>query len=247
MLIFTKKIVPGIFVMLAFAGMVQAQDAEEEIGKINRKFNEIHQFCGSTEMRLYPSYTSLTPAETEKMKMCRSGKNSWHHDGSMETILNARYDITVDHESEMIVAKKRVEEKNPADFENKLKINFDSLLMIADTTAKAPVLTVSEAGKKRKKIRAEVYRGEYKAWEVIYSSDYTVEKFVMYFRQAVPVIDDKPDTPRIEMDFRWNDPVAEASLFDEKKYISINGKEVKGAGKLAGYQVINLTGFDVAP
>lgn len=224
------------------------QDVKEEMNKIAERYKNLKHFSMQIKMELFPKFNSTVPIEEQNMWVARSGENFSTKMPGTFSLANDHYELGVDDESKLITIQKR-KAKKVLDASSAIKINFDSLLSSIDSSDVSPhlkLLNKNTNGLRVIKIDSDF--GEYESYLIYYNNKYIIEKIVMFYSTALPILsEDNPAKPKIVMSFiDFNEsPSLAPNLFSESAIISVNGNKVKGIGKYSEYKIVNLLNFDI--
>lgn len=227
------------FLLLGISMRAQKNDAVvEELKKVNTSLKK----CPSVKMDVaytyFSSYTSKIPIEVQKGKIKKKGNSQYSSLLGTTTVLNDKYLLVVDSNSQRIIVSDRKTTSAPQEVND---IDLEKMMKIYNSPV--PVTSGNLTGYKF--VCKPNVNTEHSIIEIYYSKkNYVIEKLVFYYQQAMPVDPDKEDgavdKPRLEIVFsniNLNAGLTDAD-FSEKNYIKIEGKEMKSLPKYNMFQVI---------
>ncbi len=245
-----KKLIT-ICTCLLLSSSLFAQTAHEVFEKIAASYEQRQHLGFQMDIELYPSYSSSKVVERQSIKIRRSGKKHFNQVNEMKTITTEKYQMMVDHEQKVIVLDYRPAPAPKKQKTLELDVPAEQMQALLDAAssgqAKAPELSLIEKnGRTALKYTFDA-RAEFKEVHIWYNSKYMITSIDMMHNTVMPIIEDKPDKPRMSIRFNeYNSSQQSSSYFDLTPYLNISRKEVRVASKYTEYTFFNNTSIPSA-
>ncbi len=224
--------------LLALIGQLVAfaQSPMAEAKKINEWYNNKKAFQVNLNYLLYTDSTLKNPVEQHKGFFVRKGTNTYLNSLSTETMVNAQYQITVNHEQKILLASKNNSIDEPQ-FDQNQPLEIDGLL------EKALKMKITKQSKTRQILTMFYQSGDYSQVKLVYNPiTHQLLELHMAFSGTEGINWPYPDKiPYLVIKYykvKVNHKVS-ATFFDEKKYIQVKNGQVKPAATLKTYQLFS--------
>ncbi len=224
---------------VASATETPAQKARTDFQKVNSLYAATPSYSLDMQYSVFDSHAGGNLVEQKAGKYIKHGDMSYSRLLEIETIVNPRRTITVNHEDRFIVisdTKKMELSPLQTDVQNLLAQCSHIKVQDLGTSERHYTFLFSEEEEEAEFSQIDM---------VINLKDYSIKKMVLYYNQQLPLTENdyyaKAKKPRLEITYQAFVPLTSvnASLFAETAYVSEANAVYKGKGKCASYEVIN--------
>jgi hypothetical protein len=214
-----KMIFFGFALISSIFFKTSAQDAKNDITKINKAYTDLLSFSENITYTLYSDFTSLIPNSTEKGVLVKSGNNQYMKISSTEIITAENYQLVIESDNKIIMYGNK-----PAASKETNAVDLDKTLKLCNT------VTLLEINGKDKGYKFEFAKGtfdEYAAVSVWFdTTNYLLSKITLYYNSTPEEYEGLTTKPR--MDITYSDISVTVSLpsstFAVETYLSeVNG------------------------
>ncbi len=238
---------PVAFLLLAsVAGATNSpiEKAQIDFKKVNDRYTATASYSLDIRYSVFDSHAGGNLVEQKSGKYLKHGALSYSKVLDVETIINPKRTLIVNHEDKfMVITDTRKVELSP------LQADAAALLKLCSS------IEVEEQGTSGRHYTlnfSEEEDHEFSKIEVFINlSDYSLKKMILYYNQEMPLDANdyyaKEKKPRLEIVYTSFTPVASlnSAFFEESAYLSetstgsATGITYKGKGKCATYEIIN--------
>jgi|GEM_PF-1911633 len=233
---------------LAGATNTPLEKAQTDFKKVNDLYKATTSYSLDIRYSVFDSHTGGNLVEQKSGKYLKHGAMSYSKVLDVETIINPKRTLIVNHEDKfMVITDTRKIELSPlqADAATLLKLCTSIEVEEQGTSARHYTLNFSEE-EEHEFSKIEIF---------INLSDYSLNKMILYYNQEMPLDANdyyaKEKKPRLEIVYKSFTPVASfnPAVFEESTYLSETPASrpvvteantiYKGKGKCATYEIIN--------
>ncbi len=231
---------------ICFLFSAWTQDLKKDLDQMRRQYEQIDAFELHLAYLAYEDHQSSKVQDQTEAVYIKKGNQYYTRVYSVETLVNERYVIALDHTEKLFMIDRRPKDGS------KVEMNTDGLGNVIDELAAkieqgGPVIARKEYAESPGGLATHTIwfnQGPYTKQEITYKkSSYLLQKNTVYFREEQEMEEGKPLTkPRLEMVYRKFDesPALSPDFFSEERFVSIvPNKSLKLKLKYTGYQVIN--------
>lgn len=221
-----------------------AEKARLDFKKVNDLYAATASYSLDIQYTVFDSHAGGNLVEQKSGKYLKHGAQSYSKVLDVETIINPKRTLVVNHEDKFIViTDTRKVELSP------LQADAATLLQLCTS------IDVEEQGTSGRHYTlnfSEEEEHEFSKIEIFINlSDYSLKKMILYYNQEMPLDANdyyaKEKKPRLEIVYKSFTSTAShnPSLFEESSYLNttLTGSEVntiyKGKGRCASYEIIN--------
>lgn len=224
---------------VALATETPAEKARTDFQKVNSLYASTASYSLDIQYSVFDNHTGGNLVEQKAGKYIRYQDMSYSKLLDIETIVNPKRTIIVNHEDRFIViADTKKTELSP------LQTDMGNLL------GQCSHITVQDVGSTERhytlSFSEEESESEFSKIELVINlTNYSIKKMTLYYNQEMPLTENdyyaKEKKPRLEIVYKTFTPNAaiNVNLFSETAYVSEANAVYKGKGKCAAYEVIN--------
>lgn len=216
-----------------------AQNAKQDILKINETYTSLEDLSMDITYTLFPSAKSKVPAETHAGCFKQHGIMKYSKVKDIEAVHNKNYSLVIDNDDKLIVVA------NPAKF-SASKITMLDLEKSLSLCSSVEFIGTTGNQSGYKLVFKQNAPSEYDAVELYFNKKtFLVEKLVMYYRQTIKLNEEDPnsakDKPRLEIAFSNASlkKITDISFFLEEKFIEKKKGKYYTASAYNSYQLID--------
>lgn len=237
--IFWAMMIALLFVAPASAAASNpAEKARMDFKKVNDLYTATTSYSLDIQYSVFDSHAGGNLVEQKSGKYLRYQESSYSKVLDIETIVNPKRTIVVNHEDKFVVITdtKKID-LSPLQTDVEKLLGLCSSIQVEDEGSAVRHYTLhfsTDGDPEFSKIEIFINLG-----------DYSIRKMVLYYNEEMPLNQNdyyaKEKKPRLEIVYRSFTPITAAStaLFSESAYISENNAVYKGKGKAASYEIIN--------
>lgn len=215
-----------------------AEKARVDFKKVNDLYSATTSYSLDIQYSVFDSHAGGNLVEQKSGKYLRYQESSYSKVLDIETIVNPKRTIVVNHEDKFVVITdtKKIS-LSPLQTDVEKLLGLCSSIQVEDEGSAVRHYTLhfsADGDPEFSKIEIFINLG-----------DYSIRKMVLYYNEEMPLDQNdyyaKEKKPRLEVVYRSFTPVTTASavLFSEATYISENNAVYRGKGKTASYEIIN--------
>lgn len=230
-----------VFLLAAFVAKAEtpAEKARIDFQKVNNLYASTASYSVDIQYSVFDSHQGGNLVEQKSGKYIKHGDMSYSKLLDIETIVNPKRTVIVNHEDKFIVVTDtRKVELSPlqTDVESLLKLCSSIKTQDLGTTERHYTLSFSEDEDEAEFSKIEL---------VINLTNYSIKKMILYYNQEMPLTENdyyaKEKKPRLEIVYKAFTPLSSVNtaVFAESAYVSETNSVYKGKGKCASYEVIN--------
>lgn len=221
------------------AGETPVEKARVDFQKVNQLYAATVSYSLDIQYTVYDAHSGGNLVEQKQGKYIRHHDQSYSKLLEVETIVNPKHTIVVNHEDQfMVIADTRKMEALPMQADMAKLLAQCSNVVVKDLGASERRYTL--------RFSDEEEESEFSEIELVISlSNYSIRKLTLYYNQELPLTENdyqaKAKKPRLEIVYKSFTPLTTVNmnLFAESAYLSESNGIYKGKGKNAAYEVIN--------
>lgn len=224
-----------------YAGNTPIEKAKADFKKMNSVYDLTPTFSLDIQYCVFDNHVNGNLVENKSGKYFKVNNQSYTKLLNIETIVNAKNTIVVNHEDKVIVITdtKKIE-LSP------IQTNMDTLLKLCKS------IRAVDLGVTERHYILEFDDDEYSEFSqidiYINLTNYSIKKLVLFYNQTLPL--DQNDyyaeekKPRLEITYKTFKKIANVTpaiteLFNEPNYLIVFGDSYKCSNKYSNYKVIN--------
>lgn len=207
----------SLLLALCLPGLLTGQDARADFDRINQGYLQSEQYQLEVQIEVYPGPDATDAIQTNRISVKRMGKQFHTQQGEIETLVNARYGLLINHQKKKIVVQPAAYTQLP-----------DQALFVLDST----LSQWADIDYQRLSPQAAAYhlrggKGAYTRMSVYFHpKSFHLQKLVFFPRKKMRVAGTAPHLVRFEVvfeQFRAKARFSEAD-FSERPFI----RRIKG-------------------
>ncbi len=216
-----------------------AEKARADFQKVNKLYETTPSYSLDLQYSVFDSHNGGNLVEQKPGKYVKHGDMSYSRLLDIETIVNPKRTVVVNHEDKFIViTDTRKVELSPlqTDVESLLKQCSSIKVQDLGTSERHYILSFSELEEESEFSKIEL---------VINLANYSIKKMTLYYNQEMPLTENdyyaKEKKPRLEIVYKAFTSLSSVNpaMFAESAYVSETNSVYKGKGKCSAYEVIN--------
>jgi len=216
-----------------------AEKARVDFQKVNSLYASTASYSLDIQYTVFDNHTGGNLVEQKSGKYIRHQEMSYSKLLDVETIVNPKRTIVVNHEDRFIViADTKKTELSPlqTDMGNLLGQCSNIIIRDVGSTERHYTLSFSEEESESEFSKIEL---------VINLTNYSIKKMTLYYNQEMPLTENdyyaKEKKPRLEIVYKTFTSLSSVNpvMFAESAYVSETNSVYKGKGKCSAYEVIN--------
>jgi len=235
MLNFYKKIFfVGLF--FPFCVIAFAQNAKDELIKINKSFFQLNKFEVDVMFNTYVDNVKSKSEQSESCKMIRNDVNFYYRQKNYEVVKSGDYSISIDHRNKIMSVN---HSKRNSSKQSKMPDAWniiDSLFNLYES------VSVQQINNSKNKITFTFKTGKLKKCDVFYDSQsYLIESIVSEYRNKIELEDKKFHSIKTEVIYsNFSKSIKnENKYFGIENYISQKSNKVFINNRYDEYQLIS--------
>ena len=220
------------------ANLVIAQDSKRELENISRTYKELESYKCKVSVKVFETYTSVTPVESIESTVFHSSNKYLYSMGGTIQLTDGNAHVIVDSSNKAIVISEK-----PKGFGTAQQMELDTIIKYFSAEIVTKPTGTSLGRMVMKPVASFKNFSEMEKLEIFYDKNYIIAKWVMYSSLSLDIKNDgeSKTKPRLEMSFGKISSVTpnEQVRLDKKYYYYQKGNSLYPSDKYKSFNIID--------
>jgi hypothetical protein len=233
---FKHRLITIFFTLFYLSSSVNGQTITEDLVAMGKKFNGLKSYDMTVVVKIYSQEPNSKVTFNSTGRTAKLGDKFYLNMLGRKTIINNKIMLLVDDKQKLLLYNNITDDELKA-INNPQNLNIDSIVKSQKTVAKYLVNNNTE-----KKIQIETGNDEIKTIIMSFNTiTFAINEIVYFYSESV-----KKGTGNSKVVITYSNfsvVCKSPELFDQSKYIHINGETVTAQGTYKNYKLIKPEGF----